>query len=420
MKISLARSWLIVLLMLVAGPWAMVAWGFRHLPERQATSACPPAPVCEPRAGAPHATLKAETAHERREGPWGVLEITPITLMPPAEYIQESALVSLERVWRFSSAKPALDDLFHASGLSDPQRQALWNACVPSGPQEFSCSPDDAFVRDLSAETRARLYTRLGLDERNLAQDSAFRFSGTSVQGWLAEGGLRQDVVSAVEKLAFRSGSYWMFADLHLVDPLLQGRDERTRLLRALSADRTYLVRLRVDPESNVDELAAYWGHGGRTQQVRPILESLRRVPAGASLSIDALLPSFAQARLSTYQSPTLDPIERQRDCHWTTMNFFRTEPDDAFLGNPELLVERLQSDYYPVFGNFQLGDVVLFMAGNRLFHSAVYIADDILFTKNGPNPSNPWMFARLQEVTDYYPQGEPVSVAYYRRKDID
>jgi hypothetical protein len=59
-------------------------------------------------------------------------------------------------------------------------------------------------------------------------------------------------------------------------------------------------------------------------------------------------------------------------------------------------------------------------MAGNRLFHSAVYIADDILFTKNGPNPSNPWMFARLQEVTDYYPQGEPVSVAYYRRKDID
>lgn len=422
-KISLARSWLVVVLLVIAGPWAMVAWGFRHLPERRVETACVPTSEAQARGAGSERGPQSDDARPtmRGAGPWGVIEITPITMMPPPEYIQESAQVSPARVWTFAgSEKPPLDDLFRAAGLTDGQRETLWRTCAAGPANAFVCSPDDAFVREMSAGARAHLYTRLGLDDRNLEQDSAFRFAGPSVQAWLTKGGIRQDLAAAVEKLAYRNQDYWMFADLRLVDPLVQGSEERTRLLRTLSADQTYLVRLRVDAESNIEELSAYWGRGGRTQQVRPIIESLSHVPGGASLGIRALLPPFAQTRLSTYQSPTLDPIERQRDCHWTTMNFFGTRPDDAFLGNPALLVEKLKSDFYPVFGNFQLGDVVLFLAGDNLFHSAVYIADDILFTKNGPNPSNPWMLARLQEVTHYYPQAQPVHVAYYRRKDID
>lgn len=428
-KISLARSWLVVVLLVIAGPWAMVAWGFRHLPDRRAQAACDPTPASASNTVQASRGVVSEGASSadgeqhaiRRAGPWGVIETTPITMMPPPEYIQESLPVSPARAWYFAgSEKPPLDDLFRAAGLTDGQRDSLWKTCHEGSANAFVCSPDDAFVRDLVPDARAHLYTRLGLDERNIEQDSAFRFSGPSVQAWLAEGGLRQDLVTTVERLAYRNHDYWMFADLRLVDPLVQGVEERTRLLRTLAADQTYLVRLRVDAESNIDEVSAYWGRGGRAQQVRPIIEALSHVPGGASLGIRALLPPFAQTRLSTYQSPTLDPIERQRDCHWTTMNFFATQPDDAFLGNPDMLVEKLKTDYYPVFGNFQLGDVVLFMAGNNLFHSAVYIADDILFTKNGPNPSNPWMFARLQEVTEYYPQAESVHVAYYRRKDLD
>lgn len=422
-NISVARSWLIVLVVLIAGPWAMVVWGFKHLPQGDAASKARADDVCPPGPSAVRQPQAESRGHEGvvATGPWGPLEVTPITLMPPPEFIQEASSERPARAWVFDGvSRPALDDLFHAAGLTESERSQLWAVCTASNPDTFTCAPDDAFVRGLSRDARARLYVRLGLDERNLEQDNAFRFAGSSVQAWLAEGGLRQELIAAIEPLAYRRGNYWMFADLRLVEPLTRSADEHARLVRTLAADQTLFVRLRVDERSNVDELTNYWGRGGREQQVRPILESLSKVPGGASLSIRALLPPFAQTRLSTYQPPSLDAAERQRDCHWTTMNFFNDTLDDAYLGNPQLLVERLKSDYYPVFGNFQLGDVVLFLAGDQLFHSAVFIADDILFTKNGPNPSNPWMFARLKDIEGFYPQAEPVHVAYYRHRQID
>ena len=36
-------------------------------------------------------------------------------------------------------------------------------------------------------------------------------------------------------------------------------------------------------------------------------------------------------------------------------------------------------------------------------FHSCVYIADDIVFTKNGRNVLSPWIFMKLDEVKKIY-----------------
>ena len=47
-----------------------------------------------------------------------------------------------------------------------------------------------------------------------------------------------------------------------------------------------------------------------------------------------------------------------------------------------------------------------------------VYLADDIVFTKNGNNATQPWMLMRLKDVlTDYSGEG-PARTVVYRSKN--
>jgi hypothetical protein len=79
-----------------------------------------------------------------------------------------------------------------------------------------------------------------------------------------------------------------------------------------------------------------------------------------------------------------------------------------------------IESDYYRIYSGFQLGDLIVFMTGpSDIIHSCVYIADDVVFTKNGSRPSNPWMFMRLEDMKDFYPTETPLTVSFLRHKGI-
>jgi hypothetical protein len=122
---------------------------------------------------------------------------------------------------------------------------------------------------------------------------------------------------------------------------------------------------------------------------------------------------------LYTYPVPPERAPAINQDCHWTAFNFFNTEPDNRFCDENEV-VKALDNEYYRVFGNLQLGDIVMFfIEGNRVIHSAVYIADDILFTKNGSIASRPWMLTTLEDMKGYYPTLKPKEIRYYRKKNI-
>ena len=100
-------------------------------------------------------------------------------------------------------------------------------------------------------------------------------------------------------------------------------------------------------------------------------------------------------------------------------MNFFAEQPDDRFLDVDEV-VQTLAQDYYRIFGNPRLGDVVVFLdADGMLVHSAVYVADDVLFTKNGPSSLHPWMLMKLDDMMDFYPRRQGLKTRYFRRKDL-
>jgi len=129
------------------------------------------------------------------------------------------------------------------------------------------------------------------------------------------------------------------------------------------------------------------------------------------------LIPQFARMRLYTYPFPSEDPVVLRQDCYWTAMNFFNAVPDDRFI-NPAYTKQVLMADYYPVQSELTFGDVVfLFDSKGQVLHSAVYLADDVVFTKNGAHYNEPWTLMKLEDMLAYYPSDEPLRINAYRLK---
>ena len=54
--------------------------------------------------------------------------------------------------------------------------------------------------------------------------------------------------------------------------------------------------------------------------------------------------------------------------------------------------------------------------------HAAVYLADDIYFTKNGVNLIQPWILTHFDDLLEEYNVRHPISglrVYYFRRKGL-
>ena len=102
-------------------------------------------------------------------------------------------------------------------------------------------------------------------------------------------------------------------------------------------------------------------------------------------------------------------------------MNFLLEVPDDRFT-DPAYTVKFLESNYYQIAKPTKYGDIILFLDGNSNqrpeFYSAVYLADDIVFTKkNGNNMAQPWMLMHLKDLTSKYESDGPGRVLIYRNR---
>jgi len=84
----------------------------------------------------------------------------------------------------------------------------------------------------------------------------------------------------------------------------------------------------------------------------------------------------------------------------------------------PSYTVSYLKTNCYPIAKATAYGDIVLFLddSGNAI-HSAIYLADDIVFTKNGNNFAQPWMLMRLKDLSARYELDSPARLLVYRQK---
>ena len=149
---------------------------------------------------------------------------------------------------------------------------------------------------------------------------------------------------------------------------------------------------------------------------IRPLLEALKQLPDGGNLGLYYLLPKFARDRLYTFPLPPQagEPI---MDCHWSTFNFCNDTPDNRF-NDPAFAVTYIRQNYYQIAAPSVYGDILLLMNDKQeIKHSATYLADDIVFTKNGNNYRQPWMLMRIPDLLATYPSMPPMHAVYMRRK---
>lgn len=292
----------------------------------------------------------------------------------------------------------------------------LWQVCT-------NCcviSPSEQLIWDLNPLARERIYGRLAESPRNYSQRFPFRFPLNGFEARLKQGGLSVSRVEKLKTLVYSNAGVVCFADLYSAHDYLDPA-EFNRLVETLCAVPAYMLRLRLDPESNLDEIVHYWGRGGREKLIAPLLTSIARVPGGGTINISYLLPTFARLRIYTY--PGAWPAENvaEEDCVFSALNFFNDNLNTNLFNRAEQS-RVLKTEYAPVRGEPALGDLVtLINSDNEVFHVCVYIADSFVFTKNGANRGQPWILMKLADMLAMYESIEkPRTIAYLRHITAD
>lgn len=351
-------------------------------------------------------------------GPWGNLEHLWFSISPPIDFVQHYQFDPLLHPWQFPHCtREQVAEFLARCGLSAPDVGRLLERVTEDvATQGISLFPSPAALRELPSIVRTRLYLWLSQLNPVSWQANAFRFCGNSLDEWFRNAPLSPKTIELIRPYVYRHGPFLMFADLPAVSGELSDREELVRLVKVLAREITLLIKLHVRPGENIEPLVRYWGRGGRAKEVRPILESLAHFRRGQSIDIVHLLPPFARRLLYTYPRPSNDGHDELRDCHWTSLNFFADQPNDSLL-NMNAVLQTIVGQWQPLEGEPALGDLGLFHdERNDVFHSAIYVADDVFFTKNGPSLTRPWMLMTREQLLHFYPQDAATQVKFYRQ----
>jgi hypothetical protein len=220
----------------------------------------------------------------------------------------------------------------------------------------------------------------------------------------------------------YREGGYMLFSDIELIRKEIGSDDELRRLGKALFQQPTVIARLSVGCRANLDALVEYWGRGGRGNEIRPLIESIAGGGPDKFIDVIHLLPPFARDHLYCYPKLSVEDLNKPAvlNCLWTSLNFFPPNPDNRFL-DAAVAFKTLKEDYFVVETNFELGDIVAFLdEKSEIFHAAVSIADDFVFSKNGISAMAPWMITSIEDVKGYYRwRSENPRLIVHRRKDL-
>lgn len=404
--VGVARKWLILLAVLLVAPWLVIGGIYVR-------GDSPPA---EPE-GQP-----AGLSHRPQMGPWGQLTLTPIVISPPLEYVPAEWGRNEPARWAFPGVSPEEVRAFLSGTGAAPDQVAQLQQAVRSDPaiKGAVVIPPPAVVLALSPEVRATIYTMLARSALNFDQAQSFRFPGTTPDDWFRGSLMSPKTRALISPLAYRDGPFLHFADIESIRHEVGSPEELQRLAKTLLRNATVLVELSVTQASEVSDLANYWGIGGRRTDIRPLLESLAAHKT-RSIDIVHLLPAFARDHLYRYPKITTEDLNRPllANCLWSSLNFFRGTPDDRFL-DVDIALATLRKDYYVVEHGYQLGDLVALVdqEGN-LFHVAVYLAADLVFTKNGTSPVSPWTIMPLPELVAYYKGRAETPRLIYHRQNI-
>ena len=359
-------------------------------------------------------------------GPWGQLEIVPIVIELPDQYTDVTAAERVFNRWSFTGRDRAMAMSFLRSlGLSDAELALLSAAEWTDTGTTSTVTPPDALLLGLTPGARQRLYAALATDPANADAISPFWFQEGRVDFRLRGSDLSDASRAVLNRLLYPGANGTiLFNDLFPALRAIPDQAEKVRFFKAVTRKRAVMARLRIDEQTDIDALVDYWGAQGRRAAVQPLLEAIKYnalagVESPGMVNVATLLPPFAQERLYRHGTDNHPVTRGPDDCYWSTFNFFSDKLDERNHDGP-YIVALLQRDYVRIDAPSELGDVILVGddAGNSM-HAANYIADDIVFTKNGNSSHQPWVLTSMESMLNTYRAKNPkLSVAYFRKRN--
>lgn len=384
--------------------------------------------------------LRAETSHDQTQppprdaahpeeptvklgkiGPWGQLQYYSILLEAPASLVKLFPIPSAKTVWKFKdlSAGQIRESLIGA-GLTKEQCDKLFvgtaNPFKENGVLHLFPEPD--LVMGLTPEVRSRLYQILRRYDGNELHTQPYIIENGNAKEWFAGSGTRGELIDLIDRLSYPWATGRAFSDLPLLLSHVRDVGEQDLLLKTLTRTRSLLARLVVSKDADIKALSDYWTGIGRRKDVLPILESVAETEGVYRIDIIHLLPALPRKLLYTYPDTSMMAKGSLPDCHWTSLNFFNYEPMDRLL-DYDGAMQYITEYYEAAKGSLQFGDVLFFLhkGTEDAFHSCVFVADDIVYTKNGSNIAMPWILMRFDDLLAKYRQDFEVEIRAFRMK---
>jgi hypothetical protein len=347
----------------------------------------------------------SERTFRGHAGAWGELQFTRIAIGCPDEYLDVDTTGTFDfGTWVFRNfSRPQVEELFANVGLTTQEHESiLRHTKWMEGPGATVVFPDRNFILNMNAGPRQAIYDALARYEENPVQRRVFLFHPETLAEQFFNSGVGDETIARFRKLLYPKGNLLVFADLAPLITSLATAEQKRNFYKAISRKITMLMKLNVAPNSDVDALLDYWDYSGRPKELRPLLESLKRVPEGAYIDIAHLLPGFARKHLYTFPRPDdSNPIDH--NCHWSAFNFFNDPPDER-LCDIAFIQKTAFNDYDKVTTGPRFGDIIVLSDGvGNALHSSVWVADGIVFTKNGSGRSEPWLLMPLRDVMGFY-----------------
>ncbi len=357
-------------------------------------------------------------------GPWGHLHCFYVYLEAPKSLVESFALPSSVPRWTFpESSVAALPSFLSKAGLSKALIEALMSPkSMVRENGRVHLFPPLAELEELSPQTRAIIYTELSGYPENEYHADPVLIIGTSVEEWYRTSKLRPEIISKIKKLSYVRGETIAFSDVAALLNYAQSDSEARTIFKACTRTRNLMVRLKLNKDSNAEEVIRYWsfGVGIRRKDLEPLVTSIIETNGIEDLGISHLLPALPRKLLYTYPGMDMAKHGVLPDCHWTSLNFYNFEPHEYLL-DARLATSQVLEQFVPVEPPYQYADILFFLDNTTgdAFHSCVHLADNIVYTKNGRNILSPWVIMRLDDVKKVYLYKGNGRVQGFRRKDI-
>ncbi len=355
----------------------------------------------------------------RSTGPWGTIESYPITLEPPASHLWE-ALYDERSYWNFGSMDQAsvralLAELgFTDETLSLVDRDGVWK---PSN-SGLDLEINDAIIESLRPEDRAALTKWLRLNNEYHFSKVVINLEGGDFSSF-ENGKVSPATLDLVKRMAFKRRNVLSLMDRAYILRQLGGdASEKEDFLRAAFATQSLIVSLVLDETTDLEAAVSYWSAGGLNREIESTLRGVLTTSGADRVDLVQILPPVPRRYLYGFTNLRDVGPNNTPDCFWASVQFFHRKASarllDAAIGQ-----QHIAGDFEEVEGEPRFGDLVCMFndTDGSFLHSYVYIADDIVFTKNGASFARPFVLTRKSDMLSVYLDESTFHQRAFRRK---